>query len=275
MVSVITVCLNSEKCIEDTIRSVLAQRDADIEYIIKDGGSTDRTNEIVEDILADITNERINVRHLTEKDSGIYDAMNRASDLASGDQIIFLNAGDRFFDENVIRDAALYFDEKADVYFGNTVYTMKLCFFPQLHYADRERMRISVGHQSCFYSRRVLREYRFDTSYRISGDHEQLLRLFNDGKAFVHMNLFVAVCDREGVSNNRSDLHFEELYRIGHGGKLIKDGRYFAGLFAFRLRSLLAKAMPVTENRRYCLNNLRRTQFAVPKNLSSSIIQRQ
>ncbi len=275
MVSVITVCLNSENCIEETMKSVLAQREADIEYIIKDGGSTDRTNEIVENVLKSITSERIKVRHVTEKDSGIYDAMNRAADLASGDRIIFMNAGDRFFDENVIRDASLYFCEKADVYFGNTVYTMKMCCFPQLHFADREADRISVGHQSCFYSKEVLREYRFDTSYRIAGDHEQLLRLFSDGRRFLHMNLFVAVCDREGVSNNRSDLHFEELYRIEHDGKLIKDGRYRRGLLAFRIRSFLAKALPMVENRRYCLNNLKRTQFAVPKNLSSSIIHKQ
>ena len=261
MVSVITICLNCENCIEETMKSVLLQKDADIEYIIKDGGSTDGTNEKIDRCAKSITNERIHVRHITEKDDGIYDAMNRAAALATGSQIIFMNAGDRFYDENVVRNASLYFEEKADVYFGNTLYVMKLCCFPQLHYADRKNGRISVGHQSCFYSADTLKEYRFDTSFRIAGDHEQLRRIFFDDKSFLHMNLFISVCDREGISNRRSTRHFDEVYMIEHGGELIKDGKYYGKLITWKLKAAVARLLPMLENKRYCLNNLKRNRY--------------
>lgn len=275
MVSVITVCLNAQNCIEKTLQSVLTQKDADIEYIIKDGGSSDDTNEIVKAAVAANTNERIKVKHVIESDSGIYDAMNAAADIATGEWIIYMNAGDCFYDEYVIRNAMLYADDGADVLFGNTVYSMKLCDFPQIHFANTEENKLSVGHQSCFYSAAAFREYRFNTDYKIAADHDQLRRLFFDGKKFVHMNMFVGVCDREGVSNQRSDRHFDEVYMIEHGGVLNKDKKYRRALFVWRAKAAIAKAFPDLENARYCLNNLKRNRYACPKNSSSSIMHKQ
>ncbi len=275
MLSVITVCLNCKNQIGKTMESVLAQKDADIEYIIKDGGSTDGTNGIIDKVISENENDRVKIVHITEKDTGIYDAMNRASGIASGDHVIFMNAGDMFFDENVVRTAELYFKEGADVLYGNTVYTMPLCDFPQLHFADREKGTLSVGHQSCMYSKEILKKYPFDLSYKIAADHDQLRRIFFDGNDFCHMNMFVAVCDREGVSNEKSTRHFDEVYMIEHGGKLIKDGKYRRALFSWKLRAAIAKAFPLLENKRYCLNNLKRNQFALPKNFSSSIMHKQ
>ena len=80
-VSIITVCYNSEKTIEDTIRSVASQTYRDIEYIVVDGGSTDRTNEIVK------KHSNVVSVHISEKDNGLYDAMNKGIKLATGDVI--------------------------------------------------------------------------------------------------------------------------------------------------------------------------------------------
>lgn len=275
MLSVITVCLNCKNDIEKTMISVLSQKDADIEYIIKDGGSDDGTNEIIERVLSDAPNDRIKAVHVCEPDEGIYDAMNKASELATGDHVIFMNAGDVFYDEFVVRDAGLYFDGGADILFGNTLYTMPLCFFPQLHFADRDRNTLSIGHQSCIYSSKILEKYRFDTKYKIAADHDQLQKIFRDGNSFTHMNLFVSICNREGVSNQRSTAHFDEVYMIGHDGRLEKDGRYFMALLSWKVRTAMAKMFPMLENKRYCLNNLKRNQFALPKNFSSSIKHRQ
>ncbi|MGL6616628.1 glycosyltransferase [Aeromonas hydrophila] len=90
-VSIITVCYNSEKTIEDTIRSVAGQTYKDIEYIIIDGGSTDQTNEIVKK-YSDIVSV-----HISEKDNGLYDAMNKGIKLATGDIIGILNSDDFLF----------------------------------------------------------------------------------------------------------------------------------------------------------------------------------
>ncbi len=275
MISVITVCLNAQNCIEKTLQSVLGQKGADIEYIIKDGGSTDATNELIKAAVAANTNERITVKHVIESDTGIYDAMNAAADIATGDWIIYMNAGDCFYDEYVIRNAMQYAAQDADVLFGNTIYSMKLCDFPQIHFANSEEKKLSIGHQSCIYNAKTLREYRFNTDYKIAADHDQLRRIFFDGKKFVHMNMFVGVCDREGVSNQRSDRHFDEVYMIEHGGVLEKDGKYRRSLFAWRAKAAITKAFPNIENARYCLNNLKRNRYAAPKNSSSSIMHKQ
>lgn len=89
-VSIITVCYNSEKTIEDTIRSVASQDYDDIEYIIIDGGSTDSTLDIVKK-----NSNHVDV-YLSEKDEGLYDAMNKGIKLASGDVIGILNSDDFF-----------------------------------------------------------------------------------------------------------------------------------------------------------------------------------
>ena len=97
--SIITVCYNAEKVIEDTILSVLGQTYQDIEYILVDGGSQDKTLQIIEKYSQD---ER--VRYISEPDEGIYDAMNKGGSLATGDYIQFLNAGDFLVNATVIED---------------------------------------------------------------------------------------------------------------------------------------------------------------------------
>src|SRR4051794_23872669 len=88
LVSVVTVVLNDIHNIESTIQSVLSQRDCSIEYIVIDGGSTDGTIEVISRYLDRIQHYR------SERDDGIYCAMNKALDLATGEWIVFMNSGD-------------------------------------------------------------------------------------------------------------------------------------------------------------------------------------
>ena len=95
-ITVITVCHNAAKTLEKTIKSVLNQTYPNIEYIIIDGGSTDDTVDIIKryaDRLA---------YWISEPDKGIYDAMNKGIEVATGEWINFMNAGDTFYEENTI-----------------------------------------------------------------------------------------------------------------------------------------------------------------------------
>ncbi|MEM2555008.1 MAG: glycosyltransferase family 2 protein [Nitrososphaerota archaeon] len=116
-VSIVTPSLNSEKTIEETIKSVLSQTYKDIEYIIIDGGSRDRTLEIVDKYKDKIS------KIVSEKDKGIYDGMNKGIKLATGEIVGILNSDDLYFDEFVIENVMKIFREnKIDCLWGDLVY---------------------------------------------------------------------------------------------------------------------------------------------------------
>ena len=116
--TIITVCYNAEKYIEDTIDSVLTQTYENFEYIIKDGQSSDGTM----DIVHRLTDGDNRVMIIQGKDQGIYDAMNTAVLQASGEYILFLNAGDAFADSLVLSKTVEYMTtQKADIYYGDVI----------------------------------------------------------------------------------------------------------------------------------------------------------
>jgi glycosyltransferase involved in cell wall biosynthesis len=116
-ISIITVCFNSAKTIEDTIQSVLSQDYPNIEYIIVDGGSKDATLEIVKKYSDKISHV------ISEPDKGIYDAMNKGITLATGDVVGILNSDDVYFDTQVLSHIAKAFEvTNADAVYGNLVY---------------------------------------------------------------------------------------------------------------------------------------------------------
>jgi glycosyltransferase len=114
-VSVITICYNNEKDIEGTIESVINQTYDNIEYIIIDGSSTDKTLDIVNKFSENITTL------ISESDKGIYDAINKGISLASGDIVGLIHAGDRLFNNNVIKKIVSFFKKnEIDISYGNS-----------------------------------------------------------------------------------------------------------------------------------------------------------
>mgnify|MGYP001580538175 FL=1 len=104
-VSIITVCFNSEKTIEKTIESVLAQKNTEIEYIVIDGGSTDQTIKIINK-----HKQYIDI-FLSESDLGIFDAINKGIIRASGEVISILHSDDVYFDQYAISNVISYFNK--------------------------------------------------------------------------------------------------------------------------------------------------------------------
>lgn len=125
--SIVTVCLNAEDTILETVFSVQRQTYLNYEYVIWDGVSQDRTVSIIRE------NAKIkNLIIFSEKDSGLYNAMNRAIEKCSGDYVLFLNSGDTFVDEKVLADMAerIVKDRvRADIYFGNVLRKEKVELF--------------------------------------------------------------------------------------------------------------------------------------------------
>jgi glycosyltransferase len=117
-ITIITVCYNRKATIEKAIKSVLEQNYNDIEYIIVDGNSTDGTKEIIESYR-----DRIS-QYISEPDKGMYDAINKGLQLATGDVIGLMHSDDEFYDKNAIKRIAARFDYETSIdgVYGNGVY---------------------------------------------------------------------------------------------------------------------------------------------------------
>lgn len=115
-ISIVTVCYNAENTIRDTIESVLSQKGVELEYIVVDGSSRDKTMEIVQEYESSIH------KIVSEPDKGIYDAMNKGVKLATGDVVGILNADDFYADDQVLKDVLDRFDTKTEAVYADLVY---------------------------------------------------------------------------------------------------------------------------------------------------------
>jgi glycosyltransferase involved in cell wall biosynthesis len=182
-ISIITVCFNSDQTIRNTIESVLSQAYSDIEYIIVDGSSTDRTVNIIKQFKP-LFKGRMN--WISEPDKGLYDAMNKGIAVATGEVVAFLHSDDLYFDENVISKVAEVFsNDSVDVVYGDT------CFFSGSNVTKTLRRyrsdKLSSGnlawgkmpaHPAIFIRRRIYDEVGyFETDFEIAADYEFLCRL--------------------------------------------------------------------------------------------------
>lgn len=203
VITVITVCFNAEQCIEDTIQSVLRQSYKNIEYIIKDGMSKDKTEEKIKKYMDDYP-----IQYIASKDGGIYDAMNQASKLASGEYVIFLNAGDLFAGEQVVAQIAeeIQKNNYPDLIYGDGIFispdntslkqTMSKLATHKLWYV----LGGAICHQCIFAKTNLLKEFPFLLEYSICADREWMIQMLEKGKRFVHVNIEIAKCLEDGYS---------------------------------------------------------------------------
>lgn len=201
--SIIVVCLNPGKKLNQTLDSILEQTYGEYEVIVKDGASTDGA---VEEMRRE---ERI--RLFTEKDSGIYEAMNQAVSHVRGDLILFLNCGDTFYSKTVLEETAAYAAgfprvEKLVLY-GDTFSekTGALIASPP-RITGFTCFRNIPCHQSCFYGAGLCREKPYDPQYRIRADYDHFLWCYYVGYAeMVHMDVIVSSYEGGGYSESREN----------------------------------------------------------------------
>ncbi len=179
-VSIITVCYNSEATIEATIKSVLAQSHSDIEYLVVDGASTDNTLAIIEKYKSKIS------KLISEKDSGMYYAINKGIALASGDVIAILNSDDVYANQHVIANVVAEFvSTGADSIYGDLQYVSRdnsdkiIRHWKSKPYcADLFFKGWMPPHPAFFVKRFCYEKFGcFNTGFKISADYELMLRL--------------------------------------------------------------------------------------------------
>lgn len=178
LVTVITPCYNSEKTIARTIESVLNQSYKEIEYIIIDGASTDRTLEIAKS-YEDAFQGRMKI--YSEKDQGIYDAMNKGIRLANGELIGIVNSDDYYEAEAVAHMVQNRSNQPYQILYGFERILnegQETCVVIHHHSNLRNQM---ITHPTCFITKKLYEEKgMYDLEYRYSADYEFMLRMYQD-----------------------------------------------------------------------------------------------
>ncbi|MCD4788439.1 MAG: glycosyltransferase [Bacteroidales bacterium] len=206
-VSIITIAYNSENSISDAINSVLSQTYPNIEYIIVDGKSKDKTVEIVKSYGNKIS------KFVSEPDKGIYDALNKGIEMASGDVVGFMHSDDLFADEHVIEKVAKLFKEKdVDSIYGDLNYVFKNDTNKILRYWKSDEFtlsRLKFGwmppHPTFYVKRKIYEKYGgFDIDFKISSDYDSMLRFLGKYKISTAYLPEVMIKMRVGGASNRS-----------------------------------------------------------------------
>lgn len=220
-ISLITVCRNAENDIENTIKSVITQtKFENIEYIIIDGASTDKTLEIIENYKSKIA------YFISETDSGIYNAMNKGIKAATGDYIAFLNAGDFYINELVIEQFLPYLEKtQKDLVIGNLFafnkYNANMVKINE-GFLDKFLFNYqSIPHPSTFFRRNIFEKVGlYNEDYKIVSDFEWYLKYFNEFNGnYLYVDKYVVFFDLNGICSSKKfeDLHKKErnevLYR--------------------------------------------------------------
>lgn len=201
--SVITINYNNRDGLEKTIKSVINQTSKDMEYIIIDGSSTDGSIDVIKRY-----NDQINY-WVSEPDKGIYNAMNKGVNKASGDYCIFMNSGDCFADEVVVEDV-LKIGLKTDIVTGGIVFGPNNTFYGPKSVTLRHFFKKSLAHQASFIRTSVLREIPYDETLRIVSDWKFFIEAIVINKhSYSPIDRLIGINEPAGRGSNRALSDYE------------------------------------------------------------------
>lgn len=216
-ISVITVVYNGQDLLEGTILSVINQSYTHIEYVIIDGKSKDKTVDIIKKYESNID------KWISESDKGLYDAMNKGLKMATGDFVIFMNAGDHFSDNNVLKSVFSKYDNETDVLYGEVmmvdnhrqpigtrteITTRKL---PQNLTWKSMKLGMVVCHQA-FIPRRELCPFYMDNN--LSADIDWVIEILKKSRKNVNCEIVIADFLVGGVSKQRHRQSLKDRYNV-------------------------------------------------------------
>ena len=204
--SIVTITFNAEASIERTIKSVLSQTIPVYEYLFIDGGSKDRTNEIIDSYRTTIEEKGTRFFHLSEPDRGISDAFNKGVDRATGDFIGIINSDDELLPDanEVLQDFISQYD--CDIVYGNSIWIDEV---NNLRYVkkpkgdlDRLYYDLVLIHPSTFVRKSSYDKHgTFNIDYKLCMDKELLLRMYVGGERFSYIDKELTIMRAGGASD--------------------------------------------------------------------------
>lgn len=235
-ISIITIVLNDKNNIIKTMESVLCQTYKNIEYIIIDGKSNDGSKEIIQNKILDLCDEIKNVvkdnnsyieaikrdnpnfiiKFLSQKDAGIYYAMNKAIYFISGSWCNFMNSSDTFYNCDVIKNIFKNNFKNIAVIYGNTqmIYDSKNSKI--LYSSHNHKFHHKFIHQSSFINSKIIKKYKYDTNFKIAGDSDFFTKIYNKKHKFLYVDEIISSFNLSGISSKISYQMFKEDCKIGY-----------------------------------------------------------
>lgn len=220
-ISIVTVCFNATATIKETILSVVNQTYDNVEYIIIDGGSTDGTVEIIKKYTAGGSEEGKHnhaiTKWISEPDKGIYDAMNKGIDLATGDYINFMNAGDTFVDCDVVSKVSTEIDNDTILIYGdwNIVFPNGTKHFRKSDSIKHFKYDMPFCHQAVFINLKYHKLNKYNLSFIVKADYNFTYQIFKNNSGNIKKTDII-ICNYEnfGISSKKYKIGYRENYRI-------------------------------------------------------------
>lgn len=243
LVSIITVCWNSEKYIRDTIESVLNQTYKNIQYIIIDGKSTDKTLSIIDE-YKERFGDRLTL--VSEKDSGIYNAMNKGLALVKGELVGIINSDDYYELDAVEKMVEQYKLHGSGVYYGferSLKDEKEYCIVRKNPHFLKETM---IAHEATFITTDIYKKIgNFDENYRIVADYDLMLRIKEAEVNFFPVNAIISNFRFGGASSSRTV--WLEMFKLKHKWKIVSTPVYLCYSFAVRMEILARKILGIKD----------------------------
>lgn len=211
LLSIVMPVYNAGQYIEAVLQNIAAQTFSNYELLVIDALSTDHTKAVVEAKQKKDTRIRI----ISEKDTGIYDAMNKGVALAKGEWVYFMGCDDGFFDTSVLEKLSLLLSNDHDVVYGDVLWVPDEVIEKGIC-APAELINRNINHQRIFYRKELFQKFGgYDLQYRIASDHELNIRYFcNDAIRKQYHPVTVARYHSGGFSANKLDDVFWKNWKV-------------------------------------------------------------
>lgn len=247
--SIVTITFNAESCIERTMLSVLNQSETIYEYLLIDGGSKDRTNEIIENYRTLFENKGVKFFHLSEPDKGISDAFNKGIANSTGDLIGIINADDELLPETSKVLRMVTEDSDADIFYGNCLWIDPE---NEISYVRKPSGNLSrlyydlvLIHPSTFVKKNAYDKHgTFNIEYKLCMDKELLLRMYVGSARFKYIDKELTVFRAGGASDQSVIRTVKEGIKLSnsyHKPKIITYSNALRKIIKHKISNVLKK----------------------------------
>ena len=280
-ITVVTVTYNAEKYIKRTIESVINQDYKNIEYIIIDGGSTDNTLNVIAQY-----NNHISY-FISEPDDGIYDAMNKGIDVATGDWIQFLNAGDTLVDSDTLLKVSKYLTDKNDLVHGLMWRNKQERKLVAPYTSKEEPLEGSfIWHPTLFTKSKIMKSIKFNTIYKIVGDYDFFLNCLKNNYKIKLINEAIVDYLENGVSQEniilsnieamfaqtKFEKNHKNIYNTAISNNFISNNPNNQTLLTNLLNKLNINLIQLIENKKFILYGYGNVGITIYNNFKNQVI---